>query len=160
MGRIIAMVILAMVVFAACGDDDATGPTATSGEAVEFTLLKHHKYIKWAGEGYIFATCEKFVFRMDYHPVLYKLDIGFTPGFYPNPDIWVCTSGRRIYREGEEDPISGFYIDYGRNADFILVTLDGKARYKIVVSYKYVGANEERTYSIFKVFMWYRLLSS
>ena len=90
MFRIIAVAVLVVGALAAC-DDGATGPTATGGE-VAFRLFDHHRYSdKWTGEGYIFATCENFLIT-PYNGVFRKLDIGFIPGLYPNPDVKICTS--------------------------------------------------------------------
>lgn len=154
MFRVIAAV-LAVGILAAC-DNGPTGPTTDGGE-VTLEIFEHKEYTsKWTSEGYNFATCEKFLITPR-NGVFFKLDIGSFPAHYPN-DVMICTSGGRIYMGGE--PMSSFYLDSGKWADFELVTLDGKARYKITVKCKCLGYDEKRNGTLYEISMYYKLLDT
>jgi len=150
--RIIAAV-LAVGVLAAC-DGDPTGPTATDGE-VWLRVCEGEYSNVWQGEGYNFATCEQ-VLITPYSGVGRKLDIGFLPADSESDfDIRIFAYPRRIYMGGE--PISDLLIDYHKWANFELVTLDGKARYKITVDCK-IGPTKGEWRRVYIIVMYYQII--
>lgn len=158
-------IFLAILAAGILACDDVTGPTPDGGEvALELWRQEDERYLyKWAGEGYIFATGEKFLLTRENNDISRKLDIVVMPGRSSNPDVMIYASGkyRGYYRiswyKGHAMPISHFYIGPGESADFELVTLDGKARYKIAVSCKYQGFDEKRSSKVYKIFMRYKI---
>ena len=156
MGRIIAMVILGMAFFAACGDDDATGPTAQGGE-VKLEMFKHSEYSdKDTGEGYTFISGEKT--RVTPYTSAEDIDICAFPTRVEPYDISVRASRQRIYIGGQQ--ISVIYLEYNESVDLELVTIDNETRYKIFLQNRKIGFDAKRNGTVSEFVMRYKLLGS
>ena len=155
------MVILGMAFFAACGDDDATGPTAQGGE-VALELFKHKDIVyRSTGEGYDFATCAKVKITMEQalKDIGEISDLDGFPEMLGSTEYALWATPHRIYMDTGGRP-NCLHLDFGEKATFELVTLDGKARYEIAVEHHKVGFDAKRNGTVSEFVMRYRLLSS
>ena len=155
MMRIIAIAFLAAGILAAC-DDGPAGPTAQSGE-VTLELFKHSENTdKDTGEGYTFTSGEKV--RVTPYTSVEDIDIYAFPTRIESYDISIRASRQRIYIGGQ--PTWAIYLKYGESKEFELVTVDGKARYKIFAQNHKIGFDKERNGMVSEFVIRYKLLST
>ena len=157
--RIIAIAILAAGILAAC-DDGPAGPTAQSGE-VALELFKHKDNVyRSTGEGYNFATCAKVKITMAQAQVgigeITDLD-GF-PEMLGSTEYALWAIPHRI-KEGEYNK-NFIHLDFKEKAEFELVALDGKTRYKIFAEHREIGFDKERNGMVSEFVIRYKLLST
>jgi hypothetical protein len=156
--RIIAIAFLAAGILAAC-DDGPVGPTAQSGE-VALELFKHKDNVyKSTGEGYDFATCTKVKITM----AQAQAGIGTITDLDGFPEMGAYLYGlyalsHRIKKDGYN--ISSFRLDFKETAEFELIALDGKTRYKIFVEHREIGFDKERNGMVSEFVIRYKLLST
>ena len=153
--RIIAIAFLAAGVLAAC-DDGPAGPTAQGGE-VALELFKHKDNVyRSTGEGYNFATCTKVKITM----AQARLSIGKISDLdgFPETTYGLYAIPHRI-KEGECNKDS-LPLDFKEKAEFELVTLDGKTRYKIFAEHREIGFDEERNGMVSEFVIRYKLLDT
>ena len=156
--RILAIAFLAAGILAAC-DDGPTGPTAQGGE-VALELFKHKDNVyRSTGEGYNFATCTKVKITM----ADARVKIGQMSDLDGFPQV-----GETLYalwgipyriKEGEYNK-GCLPLDIKETAEFELVTLDGKTRYKIFAEHREIGFAEERNGMVSEFVIRYKLLST
>ena len=156
MGRIIAMVILGMAFFAACGDDDATGPTATSGGEVELRVVFSYKFSTHReGVGYNFVKGQRVKITTMTHP-------SWRLGEFSDMDLWpgsgyytIWAKPKRIYLENGEH-VDCAYFRAGESIRFKLRALKDKARCEITI--KNISAERvSEEYIISKFLMRYKM---
>ena len=156
--RIIAIAFLAAGVLAAC-DDGPAGPTAQGGE-VALELFKHKDNVyRSTGEGYDFATCAKVKITM----AQAQLSIGEISDLDGFPQVGEYVYGlwaipHRI-KEGEYNK-DYLHLDFKEKAEFELVALDGKTRYKIFAEHREIGFDKERNGMVSEFVIRYKLLSA
>ena len=149
----ITLAALAVGVLAAC-DSGPTGPTATGGE-VTLEVFEHRDYFdKDTGEGYNFETCEKIALT----PFTggENVDICSFPTRIEPYDVRIDALSHRIYIEGNN--ITTIYLQYNKSAEFELVTVSGKARYKISIQNRKVGFDPKRNGTVSVNTMRYQII--
>jgi hypothetical protein len=156
--RIIAIAFLAAGMLAAC-DDGPAGPTAQGGE-VALELFKHKDNVyRSTGEGYDFATCAKVEITM----AQARLDIGEISDLDGFPHVgeteYALWAVPHRIKEGEYNK-GCLPLDFKEKAEFELVTLDGKTRYKIFAEHREIGFDEERNGMVSEFVIRYKLLST
>jgi hypothetical protein len=159
--RIMAIAFLAAGILAAC-DDGPAGPTAQGGE-VALELFKHKDNVyRSTGEGYDFATCAKVEITMVQAQAgigtITDLDSFPEMMWAPIPGYTMWATPNRIYQPGYQG--SYLHLDFKEKAEFELVTLDGKTRYKIFAEHREIGFDEERNGMVSEFVIRYKLLST
>jgi len=153
MFRIIA-VVMAVGILAAC-DNGPTGPTTTGGE-VTLEVFEHREYTKEdTGEGYNFDTQNK-VPITPYTRNTDDIDIYTFPTRIESYDVSIWASNNRIYIEGNK--VGVIYLKYNSSKMFELLTVDGKARYKIFVQNREIGFDEKRNGTVSENVLRYKII--
>ena len=154
MGRIILAAVLALAIFAACGDDEPTGPTTQGGE-VDFEVAYN---MDW-GEGCSHGAGYRFVKQQKIDIIGYDID---KLGELSDMDLWphcpkdyrIWAKPKRIYLNNGER-VDSLYFRAGEAVEFKLRTLDGKARCEITI--KNISAESFGEWLVSKFVMRYKI---
>lgn len=153
-------IILAILAAGILACDDVTGPTPDGGE-VTLELFKHKDNVyRSTGEGYNFAAGEKIKITMTQaqSKIGTIADLDGFPEVLGSTEYALWAIPHRI-KEGEYNK-NFLHLDFKETAEFELVTLDSKTRYKVFTEHRKIGFNEERNGMVSEFVIRYKLLDS